>query len=180
MHDDPSPIVTRGIFGTRAPPRKWQYQRHHTSCRCHLTTPISFLRHLFLAVLFLFVTSSFFLLFGFFPLKPISAQNFTYIKAMELCNCRKCSTHTWIDSSGTTQKGQLLSSRNKRKHQCNDYFQSTASIIHQKHKQASDLLMSTNDGSETEESNDDMSIHSDLEVQNNLTAWRHVLLYTSL
>ncbi|MBW0535609.1 hypothetical protein O181_075324 [Austropuccinia psidii MF-1] len=106
---------------------------------------------------------------------------------MELCNCHKCSTHTWIDSSGTTQKGQLLSSRNKRKHQRNDYFQSTASIIHQKHKQSSDLPILTTDGSETKESNDDMSIHSDLEVQNNLTVivsificWLHLICSCSL
>ncbi|MBW0526490.1 hypothetical protein O181_066205 [Austropuccinia psidii MF-1] len=115
------------------------------------------------------------------------SQNFTYIKAMELCKCRKCSTHTWINSSGTTQKGQLLSSRNKRKHKRNDYFQSTASIIHQKYKQASYLLVSTTDGSETEESNDDMSIPLDLEAQNNLTVivsificWIHLICSCSL
>ncbi|MBW0473782.1 hypothetical protein O181_013497 [Austropuccinia psidii MF-1] len=106
---------------------------------------------------------------------------------MEHCLCRKCSTHIWIDSSGTTQKGRLLSSRNRCKHLCHDYSQSTTPPIDQQYKESSESLMSLTDGSEDEDSSDNHSNELALEVQNKLTfivsvfiCWLHLICSYSL
>ncbi|MBW0464804.1 hypothetical protein O181_004519 [Austropuccinia psidii MF-1] len=99
---------------------------------------------------------------------------------MEHCLCRKCSTHIWIDSSGTTQKGRLLSSRNRCKHLCHD-------TPNQQYLDSSESLMSLTDGSEDEDSSNNHSNQLALEVQNKFTVivslficWLHLICSCSL
>ncbi|MBW0484914.1 hypothetical protein O181_024629 [Austropuccinia psidii MF-1] len=99
---------------------------------------------------------------------------------MEHCLCRKFSTHIWIDSSGMTQKGHLLSSQNRRKHLCHDYSQSTTPAINQQYMESSESLMSLTDGSEDEDSSDNHSNQLPFEVQNNHCFCFHLLAPSNL